>query len=293
MERLKFDRVIKPLVQVIAQFEKDIDLLSDYDQMVEAHLMLSVAYLRRGKQRQGKKVLEQLLTVRPDLTVDPRDYPPMFLSILNKTREKVLRRGTGTIRIPGNGDAAEVYLNGRLMGRAPLLIEQVMAGQNHVRISGSGRPSWGHLAQVSKDTTTLVMDPLAVEGESGKESLQDKLGSNQFNDAMRRELRSMGRKRGADYVVVLGLGAGAGLLNCGGYIGNVRSRTWSRLRSVSPDVDMLSAGIEAASLVSTIDEEIKGFTDPVRGEVDFLRGVIVARQQQSRRPQRTNHRIHE
>ncbi len=288
MDRLKFDRVIKTLVKVVAQFEKDIDLLEDYEQLVEANLMLAVAYIRRGKQRNAKKVLDQLLTVRPDLTVDPRDYPPMELAIINKARKKVLRRGTGTIRIPGNGDAAEVFLNGRLMGRAPLLIENVVVGKNHIRISGSGRPSWGHLAQVSKNTTTMVMDPLAVEGESGTESLQEKIGVNQFDDAMRRELRSMARKRGASYVVVLGLGSGAGLLNCGGYIGDVRSRTWSRLRAVSPDVDMLSAGIEASTLVSSIEEELKGFTDPVRGEVKFLDGVMVAQRQ--RRPRQSRER---
>ena len=286
MERLKFDRVIKTLVSVTAQFEKDIDLLEDYEQLVDANLMLAVAYIRRGKTRKANKVLAQLLTVRPALTVDPRDYANAELSKINRARQKMLRRGTGTIRIPGNGDATEVFLNGRLMGRAPLLIENVVVGKNHIRISGSGRSSWGQIAQVTKDTTTMVMDPLAVEGESGSESLQDKIKINQFDDAMRRELRSMGRKRGADYIVVLGLGSGAGLLNCGGYIGDVRSRTWSRLRAVSPDVDMLSAGIEASTLVSSIEEELKGFSDPVRGEVKFLNGVMVAQRQRRPRQQR-------
>jgi hypothetical protein len=48
---------------------------------------------------------------------------------------------------------------------------------------------------------------------------------------------------------------------------------WSRLKKVSPDVDMLSVGIEASTLVSSMGEEMKGFTDPIRGEVDFIEGV--------------------
>lgn len=286
MDRLKFAKAIDPLEKVIKQFEEDIDLLEDYDRLVDAHLMLSVAYLRRGKQRQGKKTLERLLTIRPELAVDPRDYPPMFLTHMNKAREKVLRRGTGTLRVPGGSGPAEVYLNGRLMGRAPLLIENVVAGRNHVRVVGASRQNWGHLAQVSKNTTTLVMDPLAVEGESGNESLQEKIQANQFDDAMRRDLRSIARKRGAGYIVVLALGSGAGLLNCGGYIGDVRSRSWSRLRNVSPDVDMLSSGIEAATLVSDISEQLKGFTDPVRGEIRFLEGVMAVQAKRRTRSQR-------
>ena len=273
MERLKFDRAIGPLESVIKQFEKDIDLLEDYQLLVEAHVMLSVAYLRRGKQRQGKKVLERLLVVRPDLTVDPRDYPPMFLTLLNKTRKKVMARGTGTIRVPGGTQPQEVYLNGRLMGRSPLLIDKVMTGQNHIRIVATGRNYSGHIAKVTKDTTTLVMDSLAIEGESGAETLEYKIRANQFDDSMRKELRNMARKRGAEYVVVLALGPGTGLLSCGGYIGNVRSRKWSRLEKVSPDVDMLSVGIEAATLVSSMGEEMKGFTDPVRGDIEFIEGV--------------------
>ena len=288
MERLKFDRAIGPLESVIKQFAKDIDLLDDYQLLVEAHVMLSVAYLRRGKQRQGKRTLEQLLVVRPDLTVDPRDYPPMFLTLLNKTRKKVLSRGTGTIRVPGGTQPQEVYLNGRLMGRSPLLIEKVMTGQNHIRIVATGRNYSGHIAKVTKDTTTLVMGSLAIQGESGAETLEDKIRSNQFDDGMRKELRSMARKRGADYVVVVALGPGTGLLTCGGYIGNVRSRTWSRLRKVSPDVDMLSVGIEAATLVSSMNEEIKGFTDPVRGEIAFIEGVSTNKT--ARRPRQRRER---
>jgi hypothetical protein len=58
------------------------------------------------------------------------------------------------------------------------------------------------------------------------------------------------------------------------------------LRAVSPDVDMLSAGIEASTLVSSIEEELKGFSDPVRGEVKFLNGVMVAQRQRRPRQQR-------
>ncbi|MBT6433612.1 MAG: PEGA domain-containing protein [Deltaproteobacteria bacterium] len=288
MERLKFDRAIEPLQAVIKQFEKDIDLLDDYQLLVEAHVMLSVAYLRRGKQRQGKKVLEKLLVVRPDLTVDPRDYPPMFLTLLNKTRSKVMARGTGTIRVPGSTQPQEVYLNGRLMGRSPLLIDKVMTGQNHIRIVATGRNYSGHIAKVTKDTTTLIMDSMAIQGESGAETLEDKIKANQFDNGMRKELRTIARKRGADYVVVLALGPGTGLLSCGGYIGNVRNRTWSRLKQVSPDVDMLSVGIEASTLVSSMGEEMKGFTDPIRGEVDFIEGVSTGKS--VRRPRQRRER---
>ena len=270
MERLKFGRVIGPLEQVIADLLADIEMVDDYDQVVDAHLLLSVAYL----------------TLRPDLSVDPHESPPMFLSIFNQMRQKVLRAGTGSLRVPGDGDPMEVYLNGRLMGRTPLVVDKVLVGDNHVRVVGSSQRAWGHIATVSENETTMVMDPLRVQGQSGTKTLAEKITSNRFDDGMRRELRTMGRKRGADYVVVLALGAGAGLLNCSGYIGDVRRRTWSRLTSVSPDVDMLSVGIEASTLVSSMSDEMKGFTSPIRGEVRFLDGVLAPARSRSPKTQR-------
>ena len=49
---------------------------------------------------------------------------------------------------------------------------------------------------------------------------------------------------------------------------------------------MLSSGIEAATLVSDISEQLKGFTDPVRGEVRFLEGVMALQAKRRTRPQR-------
>jgi hypothetical protein len=272
-QKLRFARAIQPLKDALDIFGQNIAKLESYDGVLEAHLLLSEAYLRRGKQRDGVAVVERLLTLVPALELDPRNYPPMFLGLVEQARDKVVKRQRGVLRVVQGGEREQVFLNGRPMGRTPLRVEAVVPGEHHVRVTSPGKPTWGLKVVVKPGEETVAEDPNAstvVRAEGALETIK----GNVFDQSVRGSVRTAARKRGADFVIVTGMGAKMGLFSCAGFLGDVRSRTWSQIRTVSPDMDLLSAGIEAGTYVTSVTGLIKKPGAGMRGDqVAFVSGL--------------------
>ena len=97
-------------------------MLTDFEQLVDAYVLLAVSYFRRGQDQQGTDVLEQVARLKPDLALDAKQYPPLFLTTFDKARERALSRTRGSIRVTSAPLGAE-----DLAGRAKAFAER-MAG---------------------------------------------------------------------------------------------------------------------------------------------------------------------
>src|SRR5206468_315617 len=91
-------------------------------------------------------------------------------------------------------------------------------------------------------------------------TMGDAIAANRFDREVKKTARQLARNAGGDWVVVLAMGRGQGVYAVGGFLGNARTGKWAALDPIAPDLDMLSASIEAHSLARNIGEHVKSFT---------------------------------
>ncbi len=93
-----------------------------------AWLLASAAHFRRGQEDDGQRALVELVRLRPDLVPDA-SYPPLFLRLHQKARQRIEAKANAELVIAAPDDAV-LLLNGR--GLRPGRITQVPPGIHFV-----------------------------------------------------------------------------------------------------------------------------------------------------------------
>lgn len=271
VERLRFPKAIRLLKRGIAAVERQLEGLEEHDRLVEAYLLLAEAYYRRGDETSGKTALEKVVRLRPTKRLDPDQYPPIFLNEFRKVRARMWTRGRGRVRVTTSQPGATVTLNGKPLGSTPLLIENILPGQNHLVVRAQGR-SWGAPIEVPQ-ASTLEREVELGGDTSGGKSARAAMRNNHFSAGVRALIQRQARDRGAQFAVVAVMGEGDGIYTVSPFLGQVRLGNWTSLEPVIPDVDMLSAAIEAHALLKQVKEKLGGIDDELgRDDVRFITG---------------------
>lgn len=257
-QRLRFPQAIKELAKGINGLERNLDMVEDYQKLLDAYVLLAVAHFRRGRESQGMSVLEQVARLAPGLTLDPVQYPPVFLSTFEDAKERALGRPRGAIRVTSAPPGAKVTLNGKELGATPLYIDSVLPGENHVIVK-SGDTNWGQAVQVTEANVLEVHANLGAGGPDAPVTLGDAIAANRFDRDVRLAARKLGRDQGGDWVVLGAIGKGKGVLAVGLVMGNARTGKWVTLLPLAPDVDMLSASIEAHNMAKDVRAKLASF----------------------------------
>lgn len=279
-QRLRFPQAISALRKGIDGLTASIELVTNYDELVEAHLLLAVAYFRRGKESSGTDVLEHLARLRPTLELNASEYPPLFLRVFEQAKERALKRDRGAVRVTSAPTGAEVLLNGKSLGATPLLIESIVPGDNHLVVV-SGAERWGQVVAVREGQTVEVHADIGAGSAAPGGGMSDHLAANRFDRDVRLMARKAAREAGGAYVVVGVIGATQHLFSVGAFLGNTRNGKWTALDPVSPDVDMLSASIEADKLARDVVAQIASFKATV---VDDVVPLVAGKRMGSSKP---------
>lgn len=217
-KRLRFPKAISALSSAIELLNRNIEFVSDYDRFIGGHMLLAVAYFRRGKQSKGVDVLEQVLRYRPTMALDTKKYPPMFVRVFERTRDRLLAREPGELSIISDQAGAKVFLNGESMGTVPIEIDQVFPGKNHLVVLGDGGASWGRLVAVRSGRRREIRAAFGYGAAKGRISVKEAVAQNSFDSDTRRFLLQEGKKKRADYVLSLGMGSGLGVFVASGFL---------------------------------------------------------------------------
>ena len=104
----------------------------------------------------------RILRVEPAFVVDANQYTPSFVQAFEVFRKELTRARKVQLEVTAQVPNAEVLIDGRLMGKAPLRL-QLLAGDYKVTVAADDRTSFAHVAKlVSKPE--LVQVDLAYEG---------------------------------------------------------------------------------------------------------------------------------
>lgn len=113
----------------------------------------------------ARALLLEALRANPKLALSRDDYPPRFFALLEKAREDLHALGTGGINIDSRPRGATVYVEGREMGKTPLVLggDVLAKGSYRVWVEAGRAASVPQIVEVGGEAKPVVID-LAFEG---------------------------------------------------------------------------------------------------------------------------------
>jgi hypothetical protein len=137
--------------------------------LVNAALQLAVERLVSGDEDGGESALAQLVRLAPEREVRSADYPPAFLVELAGVRKRLLATPRGSLRVlapPGSGET-RVFVDGRPVHGAPVVVKDLIPGEHFVRVERAGA-TWGQKLVAIAGVETRVAPQPGAEGPAAE-----------------------------------------------------------------------------------------------------------------------------
>lgn len=116
----------------------------------EAWVYLGTAHLQSGNQEVGESCFRAAAALNPDRNPSPAIFPPDVIEVFEAQRG-LLQRAAVTLEVSADGPA-QVFLDGREIGPAPVKLTGVLPGMHHVLAKGEA--AWGYqLLRVDQSET--------------------------------------------------------------------------------------------------------------------------------------------
>ena len=188
-ESFELDAALEILAEAIVAFEQSVAVIDDYEPYLEALKMQAATYELAGESRNARRVFERLLTLEPDTLVSDLIGAESVEGTFVKAQKRHARKKPGILTVYATPAAAEVWVDGRFRGSAPLSIDFLPAGRHFVRVYREGYQSYGTTIEVPSDgeeTLQVSMRPAARFAEF--DALVERLGRDDADAA--REMTS-------------------------------------------------------------------------------------------------------
>jgi hypothetical protein len=268
-QKFQFDKAIKSFEGALAKFESSLALMADFTPVIDALLMLSVCYYRTDQEKEGAKMLVKVIRLKPDIRLDPEKYPPMFRNTAEAIRKKLLLKSRGEVEVVANEEGATVFFDGHKVGVTPILLKELVPGDHFLRVEKEGLQPWAGKVTV---VSTQRRRTLAALGGAKKLSgpLGDIAGSlrkNRITPSVLNTVQAEGKKIGADYVILGGVGKIGENYRVGSFLVKVANKQLCPLPEIQFDPDLLGASVEVYNMASTVYKRVEGCPDPVKAEV--------------------------
>ena len=154
----EYPSTIRTLRVVVDDLENLPESPESYAQWIRANLRLAHAELTLGRRDAYREALERVAAVDPRIQADSDQFSPTFRRDLDAARARVAARPKRRVDVHAVGGwAASVFVNGRLVGTAPVALD---LSPGRYRIGGAAGalrvPSlW---VQVADEPRTVVLD---------------------------------------------------------------------------------------------------------------------------------------
>lgn len=163
-ESFELDAALEILAEAVVAFEQATAVVADYGPYLEALKMQAAAYELAGESRNAQRVFERLLALEPGLAISDLVSAENVQGTFAKAQKQHARKKPGTLTVYTTPAAAEVWVDGRFRGSAPLSIDFLPAGRHFVRVVRDGYQSYGTAVEVpsdSEETLQVSLRPTA------------------------------------------------------------------------------------------------------------------------------------
>ena len=266
-KKLKFREAATELEKAIALMEGQHPFI-DFADLVAAHLNIAVAFFRLGLDSEGEKALAQVVRLDPERKLDAEKYPPVFIRAFDNVSKRVKKAPRAQVEVNPTLSGAAVVLDGREVGRAPLLIKDVIKGVHFLRV-GDG---WSNRVEIPAGETVKLAPDLGTAGGPVPELLS-LLARNAIDESVISRAVALAQTATADYVVLGGVHKESDAVVVSSHLLKVATRKTCLLQRVVFDLEMLGAGIEIYKVGADITNKLEAFGDeelPVKVARDAL-----------------------
>ena len=212
-------------------------------------LQLAVTRAMAGDEEGTDAALGELARRDPERALLPGSFPPAFLRSFESDRQRVLSSGRGTIRVTApEGDAARVLLDGRLLGSAPLQLNEVLPGAHAIRVE-RGDQAWAAAVQTAATETSALAPRL---GAASGDGVAEALSQGSFDHAEAVKLAQLARSAGAQAALVGTVAKEGDGYTVRSALVFAKSERVVPLASLALDAEMLSASLEVLRLADDL-----------------------------------------
>ena len=232
----------------ISALHADASVLEDVTPLVRSHRLLALSQFRRGKKQAARQQLAAIAALSQGSQPKAGTFSKKFMAFEAEVQSQSSKAALGSLHVEQGEKVETVYLDGKVMGRTPLIIENVSAGHHVLRLERyEGKRSVVVSVKANEQTRATFKAPKAVA-----KSVTERIQQNRFDATVRQVAIKQGRAKGADIVVVASLERSIVGMVYTAFMGRVSDNTWTRLKTVRPDMDLLSAKVGLGDLAAEI-----------------------------------------
>ncbi|MBI1945780.1 MAG: PEGA domain-containing protein [Deltaproteobacteria bacterium] len=192
-EKLQFGKAKKAFESALERMEAAASLLPDAQPLIDCRLGLAEIAARQGQDDEARVQLAFAAVLNPELQLDAKRYPPLFIRTFARERDRALKDKRGVIFVDESGVGGSVEIDGRPTAGAPTRVSEVPPGRHLVRAVREGLPSFGAVVDLKPGEEVTVSPGFVAKG--GRSWLDD-LQANRFTPESARVVAEAAKQAG-------------------------------------------------------------------------------------------------
>ncbi len=263
-ERADVESAIPVLERAVVQLQDGLAGTTESKDLIDALLLLGLAHASIGNVDEAKAAFQRVVVLEPTRELDAVNYPPKMVSLFGEVRAAVRAQPTATLVVQAPEDGADVFIDGRSVGKAPVTVNDLPPGAHFVLVRGQGGKRSFQRMELGQGAREVYQAPL--EGRSFAEAAES---SSERTRQVRQIYTSLGVHVATDIVILGGeLPSGDVALQ----LYETRTGNFSQMLSAPAGKDPLSALTDLVPSVSSwLTEEGTLRTDRVSTSPAALR----------------------
>ncbi len=176
--KLQFGKAKGGYEKALASLATAAPVLENADLLIEGWLGLAEIAARQANDDEVKRCFEMVIGFKPELELDNKRFPGLFITTHRKTRDRLLKGDKVAVVVDNTATGARVWIDGNDLASAPAKVSGLYPGTHLVRVLREGLAPWGALVTVAAGADTTVSPGFFDPSQSGP---GDDLAQNRFS----------------------------------------------------------------------------------------------------------------
>ena len=167
LAKLNFGKAKKGFELALAAYEKAAPVLDTPQPLIDAWLGLAEVAARQAQDDESKRCLAKVVALNPELELDKKRFPGLFLTSHRKVRDQLLKGERARVFVDESGTGAQVTIDGRPTTTAPARLSGLLPGSHLVRALREGQAPWGVVVVVEAGAEETVAPGFLAKDKKG------------------------------------------------------------------------------------------------------------------------------
>ena len=209
-----FEAAVAAFDEMMRLFEENIGEVRNWNMLADGLLRLGECQFKAGNERLARETLHRVLTIRPELNVDPAQTGQAFAALAEEIREDVAERNAGDLDVSVSNVEGTIFVDGMEVGTAPVTVGDLAPGEHFVvAVAPTGEVAGRAVvverrrgAEVELTISSIAILEDEAEDESGEpvyvRSLRREVRNDHVSDTLLPYLQELTTRQGVDYVIL-------------------------------------------------------------------------------------------